>query len=348
MKTYDDITLTILDDAAVRRCMPTIKEAADLVERAFAVAASGDVDQPLKPYVRPGGREGERARGRLITMPAWLGGEFGALGLKAITSLWTNGERHGLPRASAVSLLFDPDTGLPMVAMEAAALSALRTAAAALFALRKLRAPGPMRVAVLGAGVIGRHVAAGVAELDDVEELVVYDVMPEAAEALAAWARSELGLAARTATDPREALRDAGGVVAATTAEQAYLEPAWFAPGSVFVAVSLVDADPRYMAIADRLVVDDWGQGCREGKPLERMADEGLVSRLDAITFAELASGLPGRGGPHERIYVNPMGVAIEDLAVAMATWRRAAQRHDGVTVNWLQALGVAPKTLEH
>jgi N-[(2S)-2-amino-2-carboxyethyl]-L-glutamate dehydrogenase len=317
----------ILDRSAVIECAPSILRASFLVGRAFALLDEGAVDQPLKPYVRPGGKEREREMGRMITMPAYLGGEFGALGLKAITSMWTNAARSGAPRASALITLFDPNDGAPIAVMEGAYLSALRTGAAALFALRTLCNDGPARVAILGAGVIGRQAALAACALQDAPELVIYDVHHPSAEALREHLRTQMGVDARVTSTPRECIHNASAVIAATTAAGPYLRSEWFAPGSVYVALSLVDADPEYMALADRLVVDDWDQGCREGKPLERMANAGRIRREQAFTFRDLAKGRPIRRAPHERIYVNPMGVAIEDLAVAKATYDEALAR---------------------
>ncbi len=323
----------ILDRASVELCAPSLERSAYLIGRAFALLDDGAVDQPLKPYVRPGGKDRERELGRMITMPAYLGGEFGALGLKAITSMWTNAARSGAPRASALIALFDPNDGTPIAVMEGAYLSALRTGAAALFALRTLCNPGPTPVAILGAGVIGRQAALAACVLHHVPEIVVYDVHRPSAEALCAWLHSTHGRRARVASSPPECVENAAAIVAATTATGPYLRPEWFAPGSVYVALSLVDADPEYMALADRLLVDDWDQGCREGKPLERMALAGRIRREQAFTFRDLAKGRLVRRAPHERIYVNPMGVAIEDLAVAKATYDEALARGVGVRI---------------
>ena len=60
------------------------------VSDALACHAANDYVQPLKPYVRPKGREMERESGRFIAMPAYVGGAVQAVGLKWIASVPAN------------------------------------------------------------------------------------------------------------------------------------------------------------------------------------------------------------------------------------------------------------------
>src|SRR4051812_35505206 len=62
------------------------------VEQALICHARGRYVQPLKPYVRPGGRRKEYTRGRAIAMPAYLGEPFHVLGIKWITGFPVNVE----------------------------------------------------------------------------------------------------------------------------------------------------------------------------------------------------------------------------------------------------------------
>ena len=95
------------------------------------IHAHGDYDQPFEPNVRPGRRLDETGGGRLTTMSAYVGDPFRALGAKLITGFPVNVAK-GLPRASGVVVLFDPATGAPIAIMSCQAISARRTAAAAL------------------------------------------------------------------------------------------------------------------------------------------------------------------------------------------------------------------------
>ena len=66
----------------------------------------------------------------------------------------------GVPRASAVLILNDHDTGYPFACLEASIISATRTAASAALAadwLSRSR-PRPTRVGFVGAGLIARYI----------------------------------------------------------------------------------------------------------------------------------------------------------------------------------------------
>src|SRR4051794_28687909 len=70
----------------------------------------GNFVQPLKPYLRPRGRDGKHDGGRYICMPAYLGEPFEVAGLKWIASFPGNLQR-GLPRASGTVQLNCTRTG---------------------------------------------------------------------------------------------------------------------------------------------------------------------------------------------------------------------------------------------
>ncbi|MFL6119643.1 MAG: 2,3-diaminopropionate biosynthesis protein SbnB, partial [Actinophytocola sp.] len=72
----------------------------------------------------------EKPNARIIALPALLRGEPGTAGIKWIGSFPDN-VRRNIPRASAVLLLNDFDTGYPTACLEAAQISAARTAASA-------------------------------------------------------------------------------------------------------------------------------------------------------------------------------------------------------------------------
>ena len=65
------------------------------------------------------------------------------------------------------------------------------------------------------------------------------------------------------------------------------------------------------------------------------MHREGLVTRESIHgEFGAVVSGhIPGRENPDERIFWNPFGLAIEDLAVAMALFHAAQSLGIGTTL---------------
>src|SRR5437588_2377146 len=123
----------------------------DVIERAFRVKAQGQVFMPPKVMITWSDEPGtEELHGRIMAMPAYVGGEFDVAGLKWIPSVPSNPSR-GLPRANAL-VLSDRETGLPLAVMDGTVVSAMRTGAVTGVAVRHLARGDERRACLLGAG----------------------------------------------------------------------------------------------------------------------------------------------------------------------------------------------------
>ncbi|MFB9799774.1 hypothetical protein [Streptomonospora salina] len=94
---------------------------------------------------------------RIIALPAYLGGNTDVAGTKWI-SIFPENIDESIPRASAALLMNDYRTGYPFACMEAAQISAARTAASAVLAAEVLLGSRRGRLAVVGAGIISRNI----------------------------------------------------------------------------------------------------------------------------------------------------------------------------------------------
>src|SRR5256885_9988037 len=120
--------------------------ALEAVRGAFVAYARREWTMPPKVYVPA------YAAGDFRAMPA-LGAGHAAL--KWVTSFPGNPER-GLPTVTGLVLLSDASNGSLLAVLDAAAVTALRTGAAAVLAAETLGRDDPRRAAGLGAGVHGR------------------------------------------------------------------------------------------------------------------------------------------------------------------------------------------------
>ena len=104
------------------------------VERAFAAHGRGEDVMPPKVYLGLPQYDGD-FRG----MPVYLDGHAG---IKWVNAHPKNPSRHGLPSVLAVFILSDAETAAPLAIMDATALTAMRTGAAAAVASAYEAAPG--------------------------------------------------------------------------------------------------------------------------------------------------------------------------------------------------------------
>lgn len=291
----------------------------DVIERAFAVKADGGVRMPPKVMITWADEPGtEELHGRIMAMPAYIGGEFDVAGLKWIPSVPQNPSRNGLPRANALVLLTDRATGLPLAVMDGTVVSAMRTGAVTGVALRHLADPGTEVACLLGAGVLAHtQLAALRVVLPSLREVRVYD--PDADRCRRFCERA--GAPVRPAETAEEAVRGAGAVVPATMAVEASFAAQWIAPGATVVLVSSLDGPLDLQAVTDLLVVDDWEhESTHEGRYAERLVAAGLVPAdgSGAVELADVVAGRhPGRTSAAERIVVTPVGLAMDDVAAA-------------------------------
>lgn len=306
------------------------------VRDALRLHAETSFRQPLKAYLKRD-EVRDHVADRIIAMPAWLGGEFPVSGIKWIGSKHDNPERHGLPRASAVIVLNDPETNYPFAILEGALISAMRTAAVTVVAAEHLAVANFSTVACIGCGPIGETQVAGLVEhFSSIRKVLLCDRRLEAGENLA------MRLAERFPdvsfvydADVSRAVGEADLVATATVAEAPYLEDSWLRPG-VFVAnVSLMDCTKEVYVEADKVVVDDWDQSNRAKKIIHQLVEEGRFSRekLHAELGEIVVGRRPGRETAEERIILNPMGMAIEDLACARHFYRLAQERGLGTSL---------------
>lgn len=288
--------------------------ALEAVRAAFLAHAAGEWLMPSKVYV-PAPPDGD-----FRAMPA-RGGGYAVL--KWVTSFPRNPER-GLPTVSGIVLLSDAADGRLLAELDAGALTALRTGAAAVLAAEALAA-GDGPAAVVGCGVNGLAVARTF--LARGREVLLWDADP----ARAAGAAAELG--AETAGSREEAL--AAGVVATVTPGREVLFPA----GSLRAGqhVSLMGADgPGKAEIAveellrARVVCDEWAQASHNGD-LSRAVEAGRLARDDVAELGPVLLGRePGRTGPDEITVFDSTGLAVQDLAVAAAVYERWRDDPDG------------------
>jgi len=302
------VSVPLFAGAAVEQAV-TPHEAYDAVRDAFVAHARGEWTMQPKLYVT------NYPAGDFRAMPALGGGH--AL-LKWVTSFPGN-PALGLPTVTGLVLLSNAGTGQLEAVLDAAAVTALRTAAAGVLAADTLCREGASTYAVVGCGVNGAEtarmlVARGFSPF-------VWDIDAKRREVVA----DRLG--ATVAGSLEEAL--AADVVITVTPGASVLYP----PGSLRSGqhVSLMGADgpgKAEVAVAElgraRLYCDDWEQASHGGELAAGVA-AGVVTRERVTELGRVLTGeVDGRGSAEDVTLFDSTGLAIQDLAIARAALTKA------------------------
>jgi alanine dehydrogenase len=295
--------------AADVRAAVSPREAYAAVRDGFVAYARGEWSMPPKVYVE------NYPAGDFRAMPALGGGH--AL-LKWVTSFPGNPAR-GLPTVTGLVLLSAAEDGRLLAVLEAAAVTALRTAAAGVLAADVLAREDAASWAVVGCGVNGAEAARMLVALG--RRPLVWDVDEERRHAVA----EEVG--AEVAVGGEQAL--AADVVITVTPGSSQL----YGPGSLRAGqhVSLMGADgPGKAEVAvdelarARLFCDDWAQASHGGE-LTAAVEAGVVARDDVTELGAVLTGTAdGRRSASEITLFDSTGLAIQDLAIARAAFAKA------------------------
>src|SRR2546421_767962 len=287
------------------------ERALEAVREAFVAYRRGEWSMPPKVYV-----------------PAYPAGDFRAMpvlgaghaALKWVTSFPGNPER-GLPTVTGLVLLSDASNGMLRAVLDAGAVTALRTGAAAVLAAEALGRSGAMSAAVIGAGVNGQ--AAARTFLARGREVALWDIDRSRAEAAA----SELGASVAVSRD--EAL-GADLLVTMTPGHEVLLPGGSLPPGQ---HVSLMGGDRAGKAeiAVDELVstpifFDDWGPASHHRQLLHAFEAGALTREQVTELGAVLAGEAEGRLSDDEITTFDSTGLAIQDLAIALAAMERAEE----------------------
>jgi 2,3-diaminopropionate biosynthesis protein SbnB len=340
----------VIPGAQVRRVLQgREQQIVELVEATYRLHSAGDSVNPPSYFLRfP-----DRPASRIIALPASIGGELRVDGLKWISSFPEN-VTAGLPRASAVLILNDHDTGYPFACLESSIISATRTAASAALAadwLSRGRANGgssssgrerPARIGFFGVGLIARYIHTFLAATGwAFNEIGVHDLSADSAAGFRGYLEQagtqqpgvqqsgtqQYGTGSRITVHDRaeDLIRSSDLIVFATVAGQPHVsEVSWFEHNPLVLHVSLRDLAPEIL-LASANVVDDV-EHCLKASTSPHLAEQ-LTGSRDFL-LGTLDDVMAGRVSvPADRpVVFSPFGLGVLDLAVGKYVYDEAAR----------------------
>ncbi|MDF2935390.1 MAG: ornithine cyclodeaminase [Paenibacillaceae bacterium] len=287
----------------------------DAVEAAVRIVDAGDYAQPIKPYLRYGS-----PRNRIIAMPAYMGGDVNAAGIKWIASFPDN-IKSGLPRAHSVIVLNDSQTGEPSAILNSPLTSIIRTASVSglmMGAFLQERPLAQIELGIVGWGPVGRlHYEMALALYGDrIGRIRIYDIRE--VDLLEAGVPARFREKTEVSASWEEVYRRSDIFMTCTVSNHRYIN---LPPekGSLLLNVSLRDYQPEALAPVKAIIVDDWDEVCRENTDIERLHLEHGLIRSDTLTIADVVCrrGLADFAAT-EPVLFCPMGMAVFDIATAV------------------------------
>jgi ornithine cyclodeaminase len=299
------------------------KAITDLVEYTYRLHSAGDSINPPSYFLRfP-----DRPSSRIIALPASIGGEVQVDGLKWISSFPEN-VAAGIPRASAVLILNDRDTGYPFACLEGSIISATRTAAMATSAadwLSRHRAR-PTRVGFCGVGLIARYIHTFLAGNGwSFDEIGVHDLSAESSAGFRGYLKRS-GIDSRIVIHDgaEQLIRASDLVIFATVAGEPHVSQlSWFEHNPLVLHVSLRDLAPEIL-LASTNILDDV-EHCLRADTSPHLAEQLTGDR--SFVHGTLDDVMSGRTkAPSDRPLVfSPFGLGVLDLAVGKYVYDQLA-----------------------
>ena len=307
--------ICIVTEAELRAVVKLDLTTVDVIERAFAALASGEVVMP--PILS---MELPQANGEVDVKTAYIPG-FDGFAIKVSPGFFDN-PKIGLPSLNGLMILFSAKTGLvEAVFLDNGYLTDIRTAAAGAVAARHLAPEEVTTAGVIGTGVQARLQMQAAHLVRPFQRVLVHGRDPAKAAACAADLAASLGIAAEVAHDAETLVQQSQLVVTTTPAREPVLKADWLHPGLHITAMGSDqteknEIDPKALVAADLYVADRLSQ-CEVSGELEALRAAGFAL-TDTPELGEVITGThPGRSAQSDVTIADLTGTGAQDTAFA-------------------------------
>lgn len=317
--------IRLLSEKDIRTVVPTAAEIVGLVEQAYRLDAAGKAEVPTKIGVHP-----DRPNTFLHAMPAWVGGETRALGMKWV-SYFPGNFGQGIPDSHGIIVLNEPDHGQPCCFMEGMYVTFLRTAACAAVATKHLLPRAPKSLGLVGCGGLGLwSLRIMSAVFPSLERVMVSSRTAATRERFCAEMAREGSWAIKPVSDPSQAMRDMDIVVSSVPPTETFpLTGDAFTPGTAFIPLDVVNSwSDDVLQMADRVVADDPPHFAKQVRA--RSSQDFPAMRAPVLT-QDLVMGKTARASETDRNIVAVCGIASTDVVIGWEIYRRALAANVGV-----------------
>jgi alanine dehydrogenase len=304
------------------------------VEGAFAELARGNVNMPQRAAIRV-----EEHHGLFLGMPAFIGGETNALGLKVVTVYPDNPSKHKIPTIFGTMMLCDVETGRAVAIMDAGYLTAVRTGASSGVASKYLAREDCKICTLFGAGGQARKQLEAIQVVRKLEKVHVIDMVPETRDQFTKDMSALLGIEVVPCDDAERAVRESDMIITASSSATPVFNGNWLKPGTHINNIGSHSPGARELDTTtvkrSKFVADLKEANLAEAGDILIPIAEGAVT-ADHIyaNLGDLVTGAkPGRENDEEITVFKSCGLAIQDVSTGMAVYKAAMAQGIGTEV---------------
>lgn len=242
-----------------------------------------------------------------------------------------NGPRHGLPTIQGAVMLSDAENGRPLAFMDSMAITALRTAAATAVAAKFLARQNNQTALICGCGGQAPAQLRALLRVRKPRRVLAYDQDQAKAVTFAGILGKELNFRIEPTGDLAAAAATSDIVITCTTSRKYFVTRAMIQPGTFVGAIGADDEnkqeiEPSLMAEA-MVVTDLTDQACAIGDLHHAIAAGAMTRERVHAELGEVVSGRKrGRQGEAEVFVFDSTGTGLQDVAAAVAAYRRALE----------------------
>ncbi len=294
------------------RSAVSMADAIDAVRDGFIALSTGRATAPLRGVLKTD-------RGITLTMPAHINGH--SISTVKVVSVFPENTQSNLPTINAVVLVVSAETGVPLVLMDGAILTALRTGAASGLATDLLAKPEATVLGVIGAGVQARTQVEAVCTVRQIKRIHLFSL--DGASEMADELRGEYDAKIVVNETAHDALIGADVIVTATNSKTPVVQREDVSPGVHINGVGSFTPEMQEVAAdvvtESKIVVDHRESIWAEAGDLIIPHEQGLITPDDIhAEIGELAAGLvEGRVNSDEITFFKSVGNAVQDTVIA-------------------------------
>jgi ornithine cyclodeaminase/alanine dehydrogenase-like protein (mu-crystallin family) len=323
------MNVRVIKHSDVNNALPMAR-AIEAMNTAFVALAADKVIMPDRLHI-----DIVKHKGVALFMPSCMQ-DLGYFAIKTV-SLFENNQAQNLPRLQGTVSLFDATNGSLVAIIDAASLTAIRTAAVAGLATQYLSRENATVLGVIGTGAHAQKQLEAVCAVRDIQKIFVYSRNFKNASSFAESMTTFLDREVIPVKSSKAAVEDADIVSCVTTSIQPVYSDEHLKPGAHINAIGSyqphVQEIPLETILRAKIIVDHTESAMAETGDFIIPRDQGLFNP-DTMIYAqlgELVTGIKAGRAPMDDITLfKSVGVAVQDLSAAVSLYQYAAENNIG------------------